>query len=107
MDPRGKGMKAQPNRYSISVAPHVAPTGRARCRACKGLVACGAVRLVTLAVVSERPRRVTKFVRHGTCVSKELAKLVLQAHGGDVDKVPVVGEVGGEELERVRAALRE
>jgi hypothetical protein len=27
--------------------------------------------------------------------------------GGDVDKVPVVGEVGGEELERVRAALRE
>ena len=82
-------MKAQPNRYSISVAP----TGRARCRACKGLVACGAVRLVTLAVVSERPRRVTKFVRHGTCVSKELAKLVLQAHGGDVDKVPVVGEV--------------
>ena len=96
-------MKAQPNRYSISIAP----TGRARCRACKGLVACGAVRLVTLAVVSERPRRVTKFVRHGTCVSKELAKLVLQAHGGDVDKVPVVGEVGGEELERVRAALRE
>ena len=100
--PRGKGMKAQPNRYSISIAP----TGRARCRACKGLVACGAVRLVTLAVVSERPRRVTKFVRHGTCVSKELAKLVLQAHGGDVDEVPVVGEVGGEELERVRAALR-
>ena len=98
-------MKAQPNRYSISIAP----TGRARCRACKGLVACGAVRLVTLAVVSERPRRVTKFVRHGTCVSKELAKLVLQAHGGDVDEVPVpvVGEVGGEELERVRAALRE
>jgi hypothetical protein len=40
-------------------------------------------------------------------VSKELAKLVLQAHGGDVDEVPVVGEVGGEELERVRAALRE
>ena len=76
-------------------------------RACKGLVACGAVRLVTLAVVSERPRRVTKFVRHGTCVSKELAKLVLQAHGGDVDKVPVVGGVGGEELERVRTALRE
>ena len=46
-------------------------------------------------------------MRHGTCVSKELAKLVLQAHGGDADKVPVGGEVGGEELERVRAALRE
>ena len=97
------GMKAQPNRYSISVAP----TGRARCRACKGLVACGAVRLVTLAVVSERPRRVTKFVRHGTCVGGRLAVMVLEAHGGDVDKVPVIGEVSGEEVERVRAALRE
>ena len=42
-------MKAQANRYSLSVAP----TGRARCRACKGLVARGEVRLVTLAVVSE------------------------------------------------------
>ena len=98
-------MKAQPNRYSILVAP----TGRARCRACKGLVACGAVRLVMLAVVSERPRRVTKFVRHGTCVSGELAKLVLQAMvamSSDVDKVPVVGEVGGEELERLECTRR-
>ena len=62
-------MRAQANRYSISLAP----TGRARCRACKRLVARGAVRLVTLAVVSERPRRVTTFVRHGTCVNAAFA----------------------------------
>ena len=97
----GAGMKAQPNRYSISVAP----TGRARCRACKGLVARGTVRLVTLAVVSERPRRVTKFVRHGTCVNGRLAAMVLGAHG-DADNVPVIGEVSGDDVERVRAALR-
>ena len=96
-------MKAQPNRYSISVAP----TGRARCRACKGLVACGAVRLVTLAVVSERPRRVTKFVRHGTCVSAAQAALVLEAHGGEADQVPVVGNVPEDDVNRVRAVLRE
>ena len=95
------GMKAQPNRYSISVAP----TGRARCRACKGLVACGAVRLVTLAVVSER--RVTKFVRHGTCVSAAQAALVLEAHGGEADQVPVVGNVPEDNVKRVRAMLRE
>ena len=94
-------MKAQPNRYSISVAP----TGRARCRACKGLVACGAVRLVTLAVVSERPRRVTKFVRHGTCVSAAQAALVLEAYGGEADQVPVVGDVPGDDVKRVRAVL--
>ena len=42
-------MKVHPNRYSISVAP----TGCARCRACKALVAKGTPRLVTLAVVCQ------------------------------------------------------
>jgi hypothetical protein len=95
-------MKAQANRYAISLAP----TGRARCRACKGLVTKGAVRLVTVAVVSERPRRVTSFVRHTTCVNAALAALVLKASDGDADKVPVVGPVGAEEVEEVRAILR-
>ena len=90
---------------SLSSLWPVAPTGRARCRACKGLVACGAVRLVTLAVVSEWPRRVTTFVCHGTCVNGRLAAMVLGAHG-DADNVPVIGDVSAEEVERVRVALR-
>ena len=94
-------MKAQANRYSLSVAP----TGRARCRGCKGLVARGEVRLVTLAVVSERPRRVTKFVRHATCVDADLARRVLHAHG-TVESVPVVGIVSDKMVGGVRATLQ-
>ena len=94
-------MRAQANRYSISLAP----TGRARCRKCKGLVARGAARIVTLAVVCERPRRVTNFVRHASCVDAAFAALVLEANGGDEDKVPVVGVLSNEEVESVRAVL--
>ena len=79
-------MKAHANRYSLSTAP----TGRARCRACKQLVPRGTARLVTLAVVCERPRRVTTFVRHVACVDTKLAALVRSAHGNEV---PVVGNV--------------
>ena len=91
-------MKAQPNRYSISVAP----TGRARCRACKGLVARGGLRIVTLAVVCERPRRVTKFVRHAECADAAFARMVLRAHGKDV---PLVGAVDIEVVDKVRKNL--
>ena len=94
-------MKAQPNRYSISVAP----TGRARCRACKGLVARGKARIVTLAIVCERPRRVTKFVRHAECVDAAFARVVLLAHGSAED-VPVVGAVDMEMVDGVRANLQ-
>ena len=95
-------MKAQANRFGISIAP----TGRARCRACKGLIARGAARLVTVAVVCERPRRVTRFVRHAACVDAAFAALVLKANGGDADRVPVLGPVGKEDVEAVRAILR-
>ena len=95
------GMKAQPNRYSISVAP----TGRARCRACKGLVARGGLRIVTLAVVCERPRRVTKFVRHADCVDAAFARVMLLAHGSAED-VPVVGAVDMETVDGVCANLQ-
>ena len=94
-------MKAQPNRYSISVAP----TGRARCRACKGLVARGGLRIVTLAVVCERPRRVTKFVRHAECADAAFARMVLRAHG-KVEDVPLVGAVDMEIADEVRKNLR-
>ena len=94
-------MKAQPNRYSISVAP----TGRARCRACKGLVARGGVRIVTLAVVCERPRRVTKFVRHVECADAAFVRMVLRVHG-KVEDVPLVGAVDTEIVDEVRKNLR-
>ena len=94
-------MKAQPNRYSISVAP----TGRARCRACKGFVARGGLRIVTLAVVCERPRRVTKFVRHAECADAAFARMVLRAHG-KVEDVPLVGAVDIEVVDKVRKNLR-
>ena len=94
-------MKAQPNRYSISVAP----TGRARCRACKGLVARGGLRIVTLAVVCERPRRVTKFVRHAECADAAFARMVLCAHG-KVEDVPLVGALDIEIVDEVRKNLQ-
>ena len=95
-------MKARPNRYSLSVAP----TGRARCRVCKQVVGRGEMRLVTLAVVCERPKRLTKFVRHLSCVDSALAKSVLGASGGNVESVPVVGSVDSDRLERVKGELR-
>ena len=94
-------MKAQPNRYSISVAP----TGRARCRACKGIVARGGLRIVTLAVVCERPRRVTKFVRHAECADAAFARVVLRAHG-KVENVPAVGAIDIETVGGVREQLQ-
>ena len=63
------------------------------------------MRLVTLAVVSERPRRVTKFVRHASCVDPALAKSVLRASGGSVERMPVVGPVDSIEVERIKAEL--
>ena len=61
--------------------------------------------MVTLAVVSERPRRVTKFVRHASCVDPALAKSVLRSSGGSVERVPVVGPVDSIEVERIKAEL--
>ena len=92
-------MKARPNRYSISLAP----TGRARCRACKGLVARGEVRIVTHATV--KPGRGTCFVRHATCVDAAFAAAVLAVHG-DGGRVAVARDVSAEAVEAVRAALK-
>ena len=83
----------------------VAPTGRARCRKCKGLVAKGTVRLVTWALVCERPRRSTAFVRHAGCLDRAFAAAILKSHGGMALNVPVIGDVSVEEVTRVRAIL--
>ena len=76
--------KAQPSTYRLSLAP----TGRARCRGCKGQVAKGELRLETSAFV--RPGRRTVFVRHAraTCVSVALARDVVAVYRS-VERVPV------------------
>ena len=94
-------MKAQPDRYFFSRAP----TGRARCRACKGLVAKGSARLVTLAVVSMYPRRVVSLVRHATCVDAAFGQRVLKVGGGGVDQVPGFGTLEAEEAVVVRGRV--
>ena len=52
-------------------------------------------------MVCERPRRVTKFVRHASCVDPALAKSVLRSSGGSVERVPIVGPVDAIEVERI------
>jgi hypothetical protein len=76
--------KAQPSTYRLSLAP----TGRARCRGCKGRVAKGELRLETIAFV--RPGRRTVLVQHAraTCVAVALARDVLRVYGS-VERVPV------------------
>ena len=60
---------------------------------------------MTLAVVCERPRRVTKFVRHAECADAAFARMVLRAHG-KVEDVPLVGAVDIEVVDKVRKNLR-
>ena len=95
-------MKAGESRFAISRAP----SGRARCRTCKGLISKGDIRIVTLASVSgwPMPRRSVTLVRHARCVTKSFADAVLKVHG-TVDNVPVLGDVNTEEVVRVRDAF--
>ena len=58
---RMKAFRSQPNTHEICIAP----SGRAKCRKCKGMVAKGSVRIATTAFV--RPGRATMFVRHACC----------------------------------------
>ena len=59
------------------------------------------MRIVTLAVVCKRPRRVTKFVRHAECVDAAFARIMLRSHG-KVENVPVVGAVDMVTMDVVR-----
>ena len=95
-------MKARESKFSISRAP----SSRARCRACKGVIEKGDVRIMTLAAVSSwpMPRRSVSLARHARCVTPAFAATVLKVHGA-VEKVPVVGELTIEELARARGAL--
>eukprot|EP00966_Prymnesium_polylepis_P164295 3798495-Prymnesium_polylepis.1 len=90
--------KTKPNTYSLGLAP----SSRAKCRACKGLVAKGEARVVTHAFV--RPNRGTFFVRHVRCVSAAFVASMLKAHGS-VDRVPTDSSMDAEALASIRAQL--
>ena len=90
--------KTRANRYLLDAAP----TGRARCRGCKKIIAKGSHRLVVYAFV--RPGRGTKFARHVGCVDKALASEIQQVCGG-VAGVPLGKAVPSETLASARDVL--
>ena len=95
-------MKARDNKFSISRAP----SSRARCRVCKGLIDKGDLRIMTLASVSSwpMPRRSVSLARHAHCITKSFANAVLKVHG-IVENVPVLGDVSRAEVARVKDAF--
>ena len=74
--------RTRPSTYSISFAP----SGRARCRGCKGVEGKGELRFVTHAFV--RPGRGTKFVRHIRCVTAAVMREVVSVYGS-IEHVPL------------------
>ena len=79
---KGRGFKARPSTYKFSVAP----TDRARCRVCKGMVAKGELRLE--ACVFVMPGRRTVMVTHATCVNAAQATDLMSVYRS-VARVPV------------------
>ena len=91
--------KTKPSTCHIDLAP----TNRARCRACKRPVPKDAVRIVTRAFV--RPQRATSFVRCAPqCIDKAFATAVLDVYGCP-ERVPMHTNVPQCQAELVRAAL--
>jgi hypothetical protein len=83
------GFRTRPSTYSIGLAP----TCRAKCRACRQTVGKGEVRIVTHAFVM--PGRSRDFVHHLGCATPALVAAMVRAHGS-VGQVPVAKEVDGE-----------
>ena len=90
--------KTRPHTFSIGLAP----TERAKCRGCKKVIGKGEARLVTHAFV--RPGHSRDFVRHVGCVSAELLKAVIAAHGS-VERVPVEESMDSDAASAARAQL--
>ena len=90
--------KTKPNTYSLGLAP----SSRAKCRGCKGVVVKGEVRVVTHAFV--RPNRATYFVRHVRCTTAACVASMIKAHGS-IDRVPVGSSIDAETLASIRAQL--
>ena len=95
-----RGFKARPNTYLIDLSP----SARARCRACKGAVGKGELRVVTRAFVC--PGRWTQFVRHMNCVSASLARQMVAVHGS-VEAIPVGAGVDADAAEATRVKLEQ
>ena len=95
-----RGFKARPNTYLIDLSP----SARAHCRACKGAVGKGELRVVTRAFVC--PGRWTQFVRHMNCVSASLARQILAVHGS-TEAIPVGAGVDADAAEAARVKLKQ
>ena len=90
--------KTKPHTFSIGLAP----TGRAKCRGCKGVIGKGEARLVTHAFV--RPGRSRDLVRHATCVTAAIAKAMLASYGS-LERVPASADVDAAALAELRSRL--
>ena len=95
-----RGFKARPNTYLIDLSP----SARAHCRACKGAVGKGELRVVTRAFVC--PGRWTQFVRHMNCVSASLARQMVVVHGS-AEAIPVGACVDADAAEATRVKLEQ
>ena len=95
---RTAGFKTRPSTYSIGLAP----TSRARCRACKRAVDKGDIRVVTCVFV--RPGRRCDLVCHAACVNVEMVKAMLTVYKS-VDNVPIADGVSTEACRIVRKRI--
>ena len=92
--------KTRPNTYSLGLAP----SSRAKCRACKKVVEKGEARIVTHAFV--RPGRGTYFVRHARCLTARFVASILSVHGS-IERVPVDASMDAETATATRALLEQ
>lgn len=92
--------KTRPNTYSLGLAP----SSRAKCRACKRAVGKGEVRVVTHAFI--RPGRCTYFVRHASCATVAFVASMLRSHSS-IERVPVDSSMDAETATAARALLGE
>ena len=96
-----KGFKQRQSTYRISAAP----SGRARCRRCRTVIAKGETRLEVCAFV--RPGRYTMLLRctAPACIDAPLSAAILSVYKHP-DRVPIDAElVGSAEAHRVVGAI--
>ena len=96
-----KGFKQKQSTYRISAAP----SGRARCRRCRTVIAKGETRLEVCAFV--RPGRYTMLLRctAPACIDAPLSAAILSVYKHP-DRVPIDAElVGSAEAHRVVGAI--
>ena len=96
-----KGFKQRKSTYRISAAP----TGRGRCRRCRGVIAKGETRLEACAFV--RPGRYTLLLRctAPACIDAPLSAAILSVYK-HADRVPVEAALDGSaEARRVQNTI--